>query len=106
MQVTEPLPQNVITTIRQTFHQRCSKYPEIVLEPLDLARFSKDDVWVGRFYRHAYSEIDKTIDLIWNTFKWRKEMDVAHISENNIKMEIIYKGIAYPRNRDLEGIVP
>ena len=46
---------------------------------------------------------DEALDMIVNTFKWRREFGVEEISLSEFRQESLDRGSLYSRNRDRDG---
>jgi hypothetical protein len=40
----------------------------------DLVRLKKNNEWIRAFYRNAFKDPNKTVELIEETFTWRKNI--------------------------------
>jgi len=67
---------------------------------------SSDD-YVTRFWIHTYfmpgNRFENTINMVVNTFKWRKEFGLRDISEKMLDEKLKVKGALFSRNRDKDG---
>lgn len=46
----------------------------------DLQRLKKDTAWLRAFYKHGFSNHDKTVSLIHDVLVWRKDFDANSIN--------------------------
>ena len=73
----------------------------------DLEHLSSSDEYVTRFWIHTFfmpgNRFENTINMVVNTFKWRKEFGVRALTEKLLDEKIKEKGALFSRNRDKNG---
>ena len=78
-----------------------------MFHPKDIDKLVSSEEYVARFWIHAFfipgDRLENTVNLVVNTFKWRKQFGVHEISENVLDKKIMEKGALYSRNRDRDG---
>lgn len=93
----------------------------------DIERIRSTDIWLRRFLEQQDLDPDSSLNMLWETCKWRKEFGangnkipwfpvIGHnfksfskfttdLSEDNLNMEYMHEGLLFPRNRDIDGKV-
>lgn len=97
------VPQNLVDELRETFLKEVSAKGLDSVHPKDYERVKNDDHWLRRFLAHNKQNIPQAIKMMWTSLTWRKEFNVNDISEKNIKMDLIIKGVFFSYGKDIKG---
>ena len=103
----EPPSLTQIEIIRNEVKDRFSKESPDIFDDKDLTKLMTDNFYVGRFWIHAFfipgDRVENAVNLVIDTFKWRKDFGVNDITEADLDMEILERGSLYYHNRDKKG---
>ena len=103
----EPPTLTQIEIIRNEIKDRVSKEAPDIFDDRDLNKLMTDNFYVGRFWIHAFfipgDRVENAVNLVIDTFKWRKDFGVNDITEADLDMEILERGSLYYHNRDKKG---
>jgi len=104
----EPPTDEQIAAIRQRVRDHLDENGEDDCDPVDVKKIFSDDHWVSRFYMHGYDEpvdqSDIAVNMIIDTLKWRKSMDVNSLTSGKVVKESIKeRGNLYIHNKDKDG---
>ena len=73
----------------------------------DFDKLMTDDFYVGRFWIHSFfipgERTENTVNLITNTFRWRKQFGVNDIREVELAPDLLQRGSLFSRGRDRDG---
>eukprot|EP00091_Calanus_sinicus_P021438 TRINITY_DN6356_c0_g1_i1.p1 TRINITY_DN6356_c0_g1~~TRINITY_DN6356_c0_g1_i1.p1 ORF type:complete len:183 (-),score=77.19 TRINITY_DN6356_c0_g1_i1:327-827(-) len=73
----------------------------------DIDKLLSGDKYVTRFWIHTFfmpgNRVENTVNMVINTFKWRKEFGLHDISEKMLDDKLKNKGALFSRNRDKDG---
>lgn len=103
----EPPTDEQIAAIRKRVRDHLDENGEDDCDPIDIKKIFTDDHWVSRFYMHGYDEpvdqSDIAFNMICDTLKWRKSMDICALKDYVIKESIRERGQLYIHNKDKDG---
>ena len=103
----EPPSLAQVETVRAGTRDRIGGEGEDRFDPRDVAKLMADDGFVARFWIHAFfipgDRVENAVNLVIDTFKWRKDFGVNDITEADLDMEILERGSLYYHNRDKKG---
>ena len=103
----EPPSLAQVETVRAGTRDRIGGEGEDRFDPRDVAKLMADDGFVSRFWIHAFfipgDRVENAVNLVIDTFKWRKDFGVNDITEADLDMEILERGSLYYHNRDKKG---
>ena len=103
----EPPSLGQVETVRAGTRDRIGGEGEDRFDPRDVAKLMADDGFVARFWIHAFfipgDRVENAVNLVIDTFKWRKDFGVNDITEADLDMEILERGSLYYHNRDKKG---
>jgi len=104
--MAKPTAEQVQTVRRYA----ATKFDEEGLENFsenDIKKLEDDDGYVSRFWFHQRTakgdHTENAVNMIVNTFKWRKEFGCDDITENSIQKKFKDQGTLFTRNRDKDG---
>lgn len=73
----------------------------------DIDKLRTNSAYATRFWVHQGegkpNQEDKAVNMVVNTFKWRKNFGVEDITEGTLNERLMSKGIIYSHNRDKNG---
>jgi len=96
-----------IETIKKEVIKAIEEFGQENIIPDDLIRLETNDDYVKRFFKHVFhlpgNQVDEAVNMIIETFKWRKKFGVDEISIDTINKEFFKKGALYTHNRDKDG---
>jgi len=103
----EPPSLAQVETVRAGTRDRIGGEGEDRFDPRDVAKLMADEGFVARFWIHAFfipgDRVENAVNLVIDTFKWRKDFGVNDITEADLDMEILERGSLYYHNRDKKG---
>ena len=103
----EPPTLAQIETIRNEFKEKIGTVGEELFDERDVDKLMKDNLYVSRFWIHAFfipgDRVENAVNLVTDTFKWRKEFGVNDINESDLDMNLLNRGSLYYHNRDMKG---
>ena len=103
----EPPTLAQIETIRNEFKEKISSIGSDLFDERDIDKLMKDNLYVSRFWIHAFfipgDRVENAVNLVTDTFKWRKEFGVNDINESDLDMDLLNRGSLYYHNRDMKG---
>lgn len=104
-----PTPQEVAgkePELRKVFK---TKYADAIksgaYDPRDLDRLDKDDAYARCFLRTLKSrgDVDKAADIVNDSFKFRKEIEIWDFTESMVPAELLDKKAMYYQGQDIHG---
>ncbi|KAK3915935.1 Motile sperm domain-containing protein 2 [Frankliniella fusca] len=101
----EPTPAE-IQELRDQFQKKLDADGSTIpggIHPADLARIQGGDDWLRRFLLHNDNDIKETLNMMWETVKWRKAFGTNDINEQNVKLEYLEDGSMFSHSRDIDG---
>ncbi|XP_013791564.2 motile sperm domain-containing protein 2-like [Limulus polyphemus] len=92
----------------EKLRQRFLKYLEEedwtgLYDPRDVQRLKNDDYYCKRILRHQSGNVNSAVESVKNIFKWRQEMGINDLTEDDIDPEIVKIGAVFSYNKDREG---
>ena len=103
----EPPTLEQIQTLRNEIKERIGVEGEGMLDNRDVDKLMKEDGYIARFWIHSFfipgDRVENAVNLVIDTFKWRKDFGVNDITEDDIDTEILDRGSLYYHNRDKKG---
>lgn len=103
----EPPTLTQIETIRNEFKEKITSIGSDLFDERDIDKLMKDNLYVSRFWIHAFfipgDRVENAVNLVTDTFKWRKEFGVNDINESDLDMDLLNRGSLYYHNRDMKG---
>nr|CAI5867080.1 unnamed protein product [Callosobruchus analis] len=97
------VPQNLIEELRNAFLKDVESKGSDCVHPKDLERVRTSDDWLRRFILHQESDVQKALEMLWTSVKWRKDNNVNDINESNVRMDILCLGGFFPHGADIDG---
>jgi len=99
--------QDQVESIRRRVNEEARNVGLEKFYQLDLDKMGNNDWYVKRFFMHVFDlpgdQEDEAVNMIVNTFKWRKELGVNDIKFENLNKLAFEKGALYTHNRDKDG---
>jgi len=76
--------------------------------PSDVAKLKNNKAYAARFWHHQPEggkgdRDDNAVNMIINTFRWRKEFGEEEITEESLNKDLLGKGVIFSHNRDRKG---
>ena len=103
----EPPTLDQIQTVRNEIKERISVEGEGMFDTRDVDKLMREDRYLARFWIHSFfipgDRMENAVNLVIDTFKWRKDFGVNDISEDDIDHDMLDKGSLYYHNRDKKG---
>ncbi|KAF2362908.1 CRAL-TRIO lipid binding domain [Trinorchestia longiramus] len=92
-----------IATLRQSALQKLNEFGNGEIDPRDVKRLTVDDDYVRRFLMHHDNDQALALEMVIDTFKWRKEMGVNDLTPEKLNKKLFDIGHLFPHNRDKDG---
>ena len=103
----EPPTLDQVQTLRNELKERISLEAEGMFDTRDVDKLMKEDGYLARFWIHSFfipgDRVENAVNLVIDTFKWRKDFGVNDITEDDIDSDILDRGSLYYHNRDKKG---
>ncbi|CAF0743056.1 unnamed protein product [Brachionus calyciflorus] len=99
-------PDSVFGQIRNNFLNKYkSNIEKGVYHPKDIDRIKADSNWLRAFYKHSLMNSDRTVDMVNDVLKWRKDFNCNELltpGKLPVPEELFKKGALFKRNEDLQ----
>lgn len=101
----EPTPAD-IQELRDQFLKKLDEDGSSIpggIHPADLTRIKSNDDWLRRFLLHNDGDIKDSLNMAWDTCKWRKTFGTNDISEQNVRVDYLEDGSMFSHSQDIDG---
>lgn len=103
---TPPTNEQIETVVKEVKTKVEDEGKEL-FHPKDIEKLMSSDEYMTRFWIHTFfmpgDRVVNTVNMVVNTFKWRKQFGVHEITENVLDKKLKEKGALYSCNRDRDG---
>jgi hypothetical protein len=98
---TEEL-QELVIKVRDLFIEDYDQNKELYFEG-DVEKIREDDWYVTRFLLRNKRKVDQSVDMLKNSMRWRKELEIPFLKETDFPQEFYRMGGVFPYMKDREG---
>ncbi|XP_076169948.1 motile sperm domain-containing protein 2-like isoform X2 [Ptiloglossa arizonensis] len=95
----------LISDLREKFFKKLNDQgpPDPRFHPMDIARITESNDWLRRFLEHNESNVQESLNMLWETCVWRTKFGINEITEENVERDYLESGLCFIHGKDRDG---